>query len=91
MGLPSSGVRSGRPFRRNLKFLTLCVFDLFLRYEKLKLRGRDPSRKIRSEILRRTPPRMPRDLCGDPVREEFGSDGVPGLARTLFSGGTNKE
>ena len=42
--------------------------------------GRDPSRKIRGEILRRTPPRMPQDLLWRPIWCQI----CPKLARTGF-------
>ena len=42
--------------------------------------GRDLSRKIRGEILRRTPPRMPQDLLWRPIWCQI----CPKLARTGF-------
>ena len=39
----------------------------FLALKKLRFRGRDPSRKIRAAILRRSPVRMPRDLLWRPI------------------------
>ena len=39
-----------------------CLGEIFFGDEKLRYGGRDPSRKIRGEILRRTPPRMSQNL-----------------------------
>ena len=50
------------------EFLTFSMFFCdFYAKQKLRLRGRDPSRKIRSGILRRTPVRMPQKLLWRPI------------------------